>query len=161
MSPEQCRTKAGTRGAPRPGVPITDQKPDADHKVCLKCGLVYPKHRVLKYRYLPPGLHREVTRYVCRTCIDQLPVWERRRVVAPARRRRRSSSRASVVNPAAVAGRARIRETKGSRPQEILAAHHEVLKDDPQRLSAEFILELARVPRGGPEHAARRATGTD
>jgi len=159
MSPEQCRTKAGTRGAPRPGIPITDQKPDADHKVCLKCGLVYPKHRVLKYRYLPPGLHREVIRYVCRECFARMPAAERRQVVVPAPRRK--SSRAAVVNPAAVAGQARLRETKGESPQVILAAHHEILKDDLQRLSAEFILELARVPRGGPEHAARRATGTD
>jgi len=159
MSPEQCRTKAGTRGAPRPGIPITDQKPDADHKVCLKCGLVYPKHRVLKYRYLPPGLHREVIRYVCRECFARMPAAERRQVVVPAPRRK--SSRAAVVNPAAVAGQARLRETKGESPQVILAAHHEILKDDLQRLSAEFILELARMPRGGPEHAARRATGTD
>ena len=159
MSPEQCRTKAGTRGAPRPGIPITDQKPDADHKVCLKCGLVYPKHRVLKYRYLPPGLHREVIRYVCRDCFARMPAAERRQVVVPAPRRK--SSRAAIINPAAVAGQARLRETKGESPQVILAAHHEILKDDLQRLSAEFILELARVPRGGPEHAARRATGTD
>jgi ribosomal protein L40E len=144
MSPEQCRTKAGTRGAPRPGIPITDQKPDADHKVCLKCGLVYPKHRVLKYRYLPPGLHREVIRYVCRDCFARMPAAERRQVVVPAPRRK--SSRAAVVNPAAVAGHARLRETKGESPQEILAAHHEILKDDPQRLSAEFILNLARRP---------------
>ena len=147
MSPEQCRTKAGTRGAPRPGIPITDQKPDADHKVCLKCGLVYPKHRVLKYRYLPPSLHREVTRYVCRECFARMPAAERRQVVVPAKRRK--SSQAAVVNPAAVAGRARLRETKGESPQAILAAHHEILKDDPQRLSAEFITALARMPRGG------------
>lgn len=147
MSPEQCRTKAGTRGAPRPGVPITDQKPDAEHKVCLKCGLVYPKHRVLKYRYLPPGLHREVIRYVCRDCFARMPAAERRQVVVPAKRRK--SSRAAVVNPAAVAGLARLRETKGESPQVILAAHHEILKDDLQRLSAEFITALARMPRGG------------
>jgi ribosomal protein L40E len=149
MSPEQCHTKTGTRGAPRPGVPITDQKPDAEHKVCLKCGLVYPKHRVLKYRYLPPGLHREVTRYVCRECFARMPAAERRQVVVPAKRRK--SSRAAVVNPAAVAGLARLRETKGESPQAILAAHHEVLKDDPQRLSAEFITALARMPRGRGE----------
>ncbi len=88
-----------------------------------------------------------------------MPAAERRQVVVPAKRRK--SSQAAVVNPAAVAGRAKLQEVKGGSPQEILAAHHEVLKDDPQRLSAEFILELARVPRGGPEHAARRATGTD
>lgn len=147
MSPEQCRTKAGTRGAPRPGVPITDQKPDADHKVCLKCGLVYPKHRVLKYRYIPPGLHREVIRYVCRDCFARMPAAERRQVVVPAPRRK--SSRAAVVNPAAVAGQARLRETKRESPQAILAAHHEILKDDPQRLSTAFITALARMPRGG------------
>lgn len=147
MSPEQCHTRAGTRGAPRPGVPITDQKPDAEHKVCLKCGLVYQKHRVLKYRYIPLGLHREVTRYVCRECFARMPAAERRQVVVPAGRRK--SSRAAVVNPAAVAGLARLRKTKGESPQAILAAHHEILKDDPQRLSAEFITALARMPRGG------------
>ena len=149
MSPEQCHTKAGTRGAPRPGVPITDQKPDAEHKVCLKCGLVYQKHRVLKYRYIPPGLHREVTRYVCRDCSARMPAAERRQVVVPVPRRK--SSRAAIINPAAVAGQARLREVKGGSPQEILAAHHEVLKDDPQRLSAEFITALARMPRGGAD----------
>jgi len=43
-------------------------------------------------------------------------------------------------------GRDRIRETKGSGAPEILAAHDEVLKDDPQRLSTAFILNLARRP---------------
>jgi len=48
-------------------------------------------------------------------------------------------------------GRDRIRETKGSGVLKILAAHAEVLKDDPQRLSAEFITALARMPRGGAD----------
>lgn len=149
MSPEQCNPRTRGRLSPRPGVPITELPPDVSHKVCLKCGLVYPKHRVLKYRYLPPGLHREVTRYVCRECFARMPAAERRQVVVPAPRRK--SSRAAVVNPAAVAGQARLREVKGGSPQEILAAHHEVLKDDPQRLSAEFITALARMPRGGAD----------
>jgi len=46
-------------------------------------------------------------------------------------------------------GRDRIRETKGSGAPKILAAHAEVLKDDPQRLSTAFILNLARQPKGG------------
>ena len=149
MSPEQCNPRTRGRLSPRPGVPITELPPDVSHKVCLKCGLVYPKHRLLKYRYLPPGLHREVTRYVCRECFARMPAAERRQVVVPAGRRK--SSRAAVVNPAAVAGQARLREVKGGSPQEILAAHHEVLKDDPQRLSAEFIIALARMPRGGAD----------
>jgi hypothetical protein len=95
-------------------VPITELPPDVSHKVCLKCGLVYPKHRLLKYRYLPPGLHREVTRYVCRECFARMPAAERRQVVVPAGRRK--SSRAAVVNPAAVAGQARLREVKGGEP---------------------------------------------
>ena len=147
MSPEQCNPRTRGRLSPRP--PITELPPDVSHKVCLKCGLVYPKHRLLKYRYLPPGLHREVTRYVCRECFARMPAAERRQVVVPAGRRK--SSRAAVVNPAAVAGQARLREVKGGSPQEILAAHHEVLKDDPQRLSAEFIIALARMPRGGAD----------
>ena len=76
-----------------------------------------------------------------------MPAAERRQVVVPAGRRK--SSRAAVVNPAAVAGLARLRETKRESPQAILAAHHEILKDDPQRLSAEFITALARQPKGG------------
>ena len=147
MSPEQCNPRTRGRLSPRP--PITELPPDVSHKVCLKCGLVYQKHRVLKYRYIPPGLHREVTRYVCRDCFARMPAAERRQVVVPAPRRK--SSRAAVVNPAAVAGQARLREVKGGSPQEILAAHHEVLKDDPQRLSAEFIIALARMPRGGAD----------
>ena len=149
MSPEQCNLRTRGRLFPRPGVPITELPPDVSHKVCLKCGLVYPKHRLLRYQYIPPGLHREVTRYVCRECFARMPAAERRQVVVPAPRRK--SSRAAVVNPAAVAGQARLRETKGESPQEILAAHHEILKDDPQRLSAEFITALARMPRGGAD----------
>jgi ribosomal protein L40E len=149
MSPEQCNPRTRGRLSPRPGVPITELPPDVSHKVCLKCGLVYPKHRLLRYQYIPPALHREVTRYVCRECFARMPAAERRQVVVPAGRRK--SSRAAVVNPAAVAGLARLREVKGGSPQEILAAHHEVLKDDPQRLSAEFILSLSRMPRGGAD----------
>jgi hypothetical protein len=78
-----------------------------------------------------------------------MPAAERRQVVVPAPRRK--SSRAAIINPAAVAGQARLREVKGGSPQEILAAHHEILKDDPQRLSSAFILSLSRMPRGGAD----------
>lgn len=133
---------------PRPGVPITKQPPGPDHRVCLKCELVFPKHRLLRYRYIPPGLHREVTRYVCPDCVNKMTAGERLRVV-PSRRRKLVRGAAAITNPAAMQGRERIRETKGSGAPKILAAHAEVLKDDPQRLSTAFILNLAQMPRGG------------
>jgi len=150
MSPEQCNLRTRGRLSPRPGVPITELPPDVSHKVCLKCGLVYPKHRLLRYQYIPPGLHREVTRYVCPDCVSKMTAGERLRVV-PSRRRKLVRGAAAITNPAAMQGRDRIRETKGSGVLKILAAHAEVLKDDPQRLSAEFITALARMPRGGAD----------
>ena len=147
MSPHQCRQPppSGARMGPRPGVPIEDQLPDQTHKACLKCGLVYSKHRLQQYRYIPPGLHREITRYVCPDCVSKMTAGERLRVV-PSRRRKLVRGAAAITNPAAMQGRDRIRETKGSGAPEILAAHDEVLKDDPQRLSTAFILNLARRP---------------
>lgn len=136
---------------PRSGVSITEQSPDASHKVCLKCGLVYPKHRLQRYQFIPPGLHREITRYVCLDCVKTMSPGELLRIV-PNRRRKLVRGAAAVVNPAAMQGRDRIRETKGSGAPEILAAHHEVLKDDPERLSTAFILALARQPKGDETH---------
>jgi hypothetical protein len=153
MSPEQCRQppKTGRGWSPRPGVPTTEQPPGPDHKVCLKCGLVYPRHQLLRYRFIPPNLHREITRYVCPDCVSMMSPEDRLQVEA-SQRRKLNRGAAAVVNPAAMQGRDRIRKTKGRGAPAILAVHHEVLKDDPNRLSTAFILALARQPKGDETH---------
>lgn len=142
MNPQMDVQPSRRRVHPRSqGVPISEYPPDGSNKVCLKCGLVFPVHRLKRYRDTHPTLKLDLIRYICMDCINNLHPDDLKRVLKPVTRRKKVYKR-KIPNPRALDAAPDLRAARTRSVSEILAVHREALEDDPNRLSTEFILSL-------------------
>jgi hypothetical protein len=116
--------------------PMQATRPDHAHKHCYRCGTLHPTRRLWRFVVPIPGSRVKRAVYVCEPCIPGLPAADRARLRATHPVLPGDPVPAPPAPPASPF--AAVRDS----PERVLQAHREVLADDPDRLSTEFILAL-------------------